>query len=381
MRSRSNNCFQLIFLLSFTLFFNIYDIHADHVSNEKDLRDYWFIYHSDDNIYLPYLEKGIKEIHSIHFILNSSQYSHYELKLSLPPSTTVLINKKVAGYFDQHTLVKIDLDSVFNRNGNDSLFVTIFNNLHDLDQITTTVTPEITVDAPMQQADILDILTREGPSFRNFFIIGIIILLILYTILINVFSRKFKNFYDLTRTFSLNIREEYTFKGKLFSTENVVILFVHSLLLAFVSLIIVGFSHPQYFLINNLLQSLIDWFGAGFVFLGFFMFKYLLVASMGGLFKINISSRHFLEYLRMSKIFFALIFILLIVLYLGWGVNIYENNNIIKNLILIFLISRVLLLYLKFIRSSSFKNLYLFSYICSTEILPLVIGLKIFLNN
>ena len=46
--------------------------------------------------------------------------------------------------------------------------------------------------------------------------------------------------------------------------------------------------------------------------------------------------------------------------------------------VLAFYVIRLILLYFKILKLSSFTNLYLFSYFCTTEIFPFLIGLKIF---
>jgi hypothetical protein len=86
---------------------------------------------------------------------------------------------------------------------------------------------------------------------------------------------------------------------------------------------------------------------------------------------------HMLDYMRMSLIYGALLFILIIVVFAGIG---YYQSSYFDLLVYLFIALsaiRVIVLYFRLFRSASFRNLYLISYICIAEVIPLLVGLEV----
>ena len=89
---------------------------------------------------------------------------------------------------------------------------------------------------------------------------------------------------------------------------------------------------------------------------------------------------YFIEYLRMAMIFYSLVFVALSYTVIN---NFYSLNTLLKTLIFIviaFNFIRLIIIYFKFQRNMSIKNLHLFSYLCSTELIPMIIGLNFFVK-
>ena len=298
--------------------------------------------------------------------------------MHLPSKTSVFIDQKLIHYQSLKKTLAWSIDSLIEEFGKKELFFTLYRQELDPDQIETYIIYEEGLQGVNKaRLDLINLIMRDHTNlFRNFFVSGLILLLIAYTIILNTFGRVFKNFYDIGRTLSLNIREEYTFKGRVFSTNNLVIILTHSFLMGFIAISLFGFS---LFNLENLGQAYSKWALISVIIFLAFVLKFWLLLIIANLFDLNaITNRHYLEFLRMSKIFFGILFILMLILFLGFEIDLRNNYEFLKNLIIIFLVLRVLLLYFKFIRSSSLKNLYLISYLCGTELIPLVIGLKIF---
>lgn len=351
----------------------------------KNLKEEWLIYDQGSQTYLPYYENFFENTHAISFNIDLRLFKNYQLYLGVPSNSTIFYNQRLSNLYLSDTIMILDIDSISTLYNEKELFVTIYNPEQSVTNSNTYIIYEKGLtDATQVAAELINVIPRNNyQGLNDFFVLGLIIILIIYTILLNSFTRHFKSFYDLTRTLSLNIREEYTFKGRAFNTTNIIILAAHSILLAFLGIIILtyglsGSSDINSFTVGKMLPKWLFYSAVLFIAL---ISKYWLVATIGTLFNLrDIINRHYLEYIRMSKVFFAIILLIFIIALLGFEINIFITNNFVKNLIIVFFIIRVLLLYLKFMRSASIKNLYLFSYLCTTEIIPLVIGLKYFTN-
>src|SRR5690606_34292967 len=120
----------------------------------------------------------------------------------------------------------------------------------------------------------------------DFFVFGLVMLLIMYAIISNLFFKKLSSFYDISRTFSLNIREEVTFKGKIFDGTNTPILVAYSFLLSYVSIILIQFLDIYQLPLRQFGMMALSWMILAFLIFLFFIFKYWLLLLVGALFKL-----------------------------------------------------------------------------------------------
>ena len=87
---------------------------------------------------------------------------------------------------------------------------------------------------------------------------------------------------------------------------------------------------------------------------------------------------HFFEFVRISIFIYSAGSVFMVILLLAYYLPAPGHFVWVIYLVAFLSVVRIVLLYLKFLRLSTFRNLYLFSYLCTTEILPLIIGFKIF---
>lgn len=357
---------------------------AQHVEQEtiRDLSEDWLYYDQNSNEYLPLVQPDNKDISAIHFQLALPEYKNYQLYMNLPRQSSIWINQKLV-VITQEELLNWPIDSLVAIWGSQNIFISIYKQDLIPSMVETLVVYERSLVAQAEDLSVIDLVFRNTENvYRNFFVLGLIFILIIYTVIINLYSRSFRTFYDISRTLSINIREEYTFKGRAFNNTNAIIIMAHSLLIAYLIMLVIGFDpETKFVLVDELDDAIWRWLWLTVIVFFIFLVKYWMVRILGGLFDLKeLVNRHYLEYLRMSKIFFALLFVILCVFYLGFEVDVDKNQQYFINFAIIFLILRVIMLFFKFMRSSSFKNFYLFAYLCSTEFLPLVIGLKFILN-
>jgi hypothetical protein len=346
----------------------------------KDLSEDWLYYHENEDEYLPLIQ-DMDKVAAVHFHLPLPEYQDYHLYLQLVPESSIWINQKLIRIASS-SIITWPIDSLINLYGSKNIFISIYKPASRKQNLASYIIYEKGIEATLS-ADIVNFeLRKTQNTYRDFFILGLIIILIIYTILLNVHARSFKTFYDISHTLSLNIREEYTFKGRAFNTTNIAIILGHCFLIAYLVMVIIGFQESNQPLdFKSLNGAIWQWIIFSAIAFLIFLVKYWIINLIGGLFDLReIINRHYLEYLRMSKIFFAFLFVVLCIIYLGFEVDIGKNHQIFINFAIAFLIIRVLLLFFKFMRSSSFKNFYLFAYLCSTEFLPLIIGLKFILD-
>jgi hypothetical protein len=109
--------------------------------------------------------------------------------------------------------------------------------------------------------------------------------------------------------------------------------------------------------------------------------KYLLIQAVGSVFKLSgVTHVHFYEYLLFSRVFYTLVVFLQFALFLVAPVWVSVVAEVIIWVVLLFNIVRIVVINSVLSRLTSAKNLYLFSYLCTTELIPLLIGIKILIK-
>jgi hypothetical protein len=346
----------------------------------KDLRKDWVTL-SKNNSYIPFIENSNEQSPVISFKVDLKQYQGLLFKCCLPKGSTILINQKIVDYQENSSCILYELDSLYKQYKLPSVWVSIYNSHRAYPQILTQLVEKknenIGNNLPM---------VRSSAEIQNFFAAGLIVLLLFYAILSHRFPKVFKNYHSFRNISSLNLQEDMYTRIKLLNSTNLMFLLHYGLLVAY---LIIIFAYSANVLEIRLpgypLDSFSDffavWIKVALLVIGVFALKYVMVAAVGALFQLSrIVQHHILDYFRMSLTYGVILFTILVFTYLGLGKNYTIYYNIFVYSVVVFTLLRVFLLYHRLFDISSFRNIYLFSYICTSEILPLFIGFKFFLG-
>lgn len=219
--------------------------------------------------------------------------------------------------------------------------------------------------------------------FRNISI-GISILLVLtYAISRVTFPKMFAVVYDFSKLINFKIKDEFGSGIRLLSTENLYFTTILSASISFVVYNVFLFT-PQFMeqipwmVPSNFWIGILLWLLTTLAILLIFLLKYLFLALTGWLFNLPLNiSRHYQEVQALNNCFvMALVILSTAVLYSN-----YQFPQIVVQLIgtgtLIYLFYRLLNVYIKLNQLGAYSKLYIFSYLCTTEITPAIIGLKL----
>lgn len=346
----------------------------------KDLRKDWITL-SENNDYVPFIENSKVQSPVVSFELLLQQYQGLVLKCCIPKGSTILINQKVVNYQAQTSCLLFEVDSLYKEYKSSSIWVSIYDPHQSYYQISTQLVEK------QDENTVNDIpIVRSSAGIQNFFAAGLVVLLLFYAVLSYQFPKVFKNYHRFRNISSLNLQEDTYTKIKLLNSTNLIFLIHYGLLIAY---LIVVFAYTANVLeirlpgypFESFMDFFVVWIKIALIVLGVIALKYILVAAIGALFRLSrIVQHHLLDYFRMSLTFGVILFTILIFTYLGLGKSNTVYYNIIVYSVVVFSLIRVFLLYHRLFNISSFRNIYLFSYICTSEILPLFIGFKFFLG-
>jgi hypothetical protein len=347
----------------------------------KDLNREWITLDAN-NRYVPYIDKSMADVPLLGVLLNLSRFSGSQLLICMPAGSAVLTGKKIASFSQEAACIKLSIDSLARVHEQENLLVSVYQQNRDFEEVGMWIVQE---RSGGDQLSANQVFKRNDAVLADFFTIGILVLLVLYAILINQYPRIFSNLFSLSRVFSLKVREDNT-RVRLINEAHIVFLVQHCLLLGFLFIILVSTTTAMIqidipyldFQQNTFSGYMLLWGQTSLLVFGTIWVKYLIVMIFGALFRLRqLRLMHMLDYMRMSLIYGALLFILIIVVFAGIG---YYQSSYFDLLVYLFIALsaiRVIVLYFRLFRSASFRNLYLISYICIAEVIPLLVGLEV----
>lgn len=346
----------------------------------KDFNREWITV-GQANRYVPYIDKRMAEIPVVGVSLDLTRYSSNRLLVCMPPNSTLLIEKKISDFRKEAACLSLDIDSLQQVYGKSELFISVYQPGKNFEEVGIWVVQSLP-GTQLRSANLLS--ERKVSLLDDFFVIGILILLILYAVLINQYPKIFRNLYSISRVFSFKIREENS-RIRLINEAHVLFLIQHCLLLGFLFIILVSTTRllsielPYLdFQPDSFGGYMLLWGKVSVLAFGIIWAKYIIVMLFGALFRLRqLRYLHMLDYMRMSLIYGALLFSLLILIFAGIGYNASQYFNLLVYLFVGLAAIRVIILYFRLFRNASFRNMYLISYLCVAEVIPLLISLEL----
>ncbi|MEM7107509.1 MAG: DUF4271 domain-containing protein [Bacteroidota bacterium] len=349
----------------------------------KDLTNEWLYYSATDKSYQPLVE--LKEFlgNTLHFSIDRSGSGSDYLQVISSGEITI---------FNRKVLIDVVKDTFMlplNRltTGDDERFsITLYAKNIDPETIEAKVVRVANIDdTPLSRVAIS--YKRERTAFSEFFTLSILVLLAIAAALYTYFPRIFSEYFKVSRAFSMRETEENLLKSRPLSLTNVYFYIFFSLL---ASCIIIGVYHmaklqlPGFnrIYIYDVWSGLGLWLSISTVVSLWLLGKLLLVYYVSNVFQLgNFSPNHFFNYLR----------ILLIVILTALGVFIFNyfvlsqfnpsSYSTFLITLILFLGLTVLMIFLKLMGASGLKNLHLFSYLCTTELVPYGILLSVVITS
>lgn len=219
-------------------------------------------------------------------------------------------------------------------------------------------------------------------QYRDLYIVISIILLCVFAISRVTFPKLFAESISLSKLFGFRVKEDLGATIRPFSTEHIYFTALFSFNLSFVVIFMANqfLSHIdalQLLQVRGFGVGLLMWLISGIVINLVVYAKYALINMAGWLFHTRpLVSRHFTDYVNASSLFYIIVTVCLSISTYSTFLVDTVFSQIVLTMVLLFIFYRTFLLYIKLLQLSPYSKLYIFSYICTTELIPLLIGLK-----
>ncbi len=336
--------------------------------------DNWLRYDKYYESYLPLKNKELKKSKSIHQILSFEKYKNYNLKFKATKGLTLFINNKLQFKKIQAGEEEVNLAlNTFSPDEKGELVVTFFHPQGALPFYSTVITNRSAIKSIREEKEggLILFLSRNVTRSLSGYVLLFITIATLFVIFKQVYPKEYIRYFS----FTLQENSDHLLPGS-FSIPSLWMALINGLALALL-IYMLGLNEiiftSSYTLFKGTLLVVMCYFV-------FYIGKYLYLWLIAWLFNYSkIVPSQFAEYIR----FFERVSLLACLIVFGFVASGFITVSIKSEIlyysliaVLVFCVIKVIFLFLRLI---SHRNLYLFSYICAAEILPLIIAVKILL--
>lgn len=364
-----------IWLGLFLLLFR-FSAQAEDFERIEDLSLNW--YYNEGSISLPYVKGNNIDAPAIHFELNLARYPENYLTIKHIYPGLVFVNGKVFKVSEGRINLRLPVDSLLDIYPEGKILITCFSEKGDYDKLATHISA--TAFTFKNAAGGNNLIVKRKYE-RSDLIVILLLILSFFAIALNRNKKSFQDFYSLEETLAGRIKDDSVYKLKLFSQNNLVIFLFHASILAFLVMLLARYSDARYSFEKYFFQSeFLTWTLLSVLVFIVFFFKYLIIKYIGELFDLgNSANYYFYEFMRLSMAFFLVLFVLAAVVVISYPHKADNMAQIGINITFFFMVIRLVFLFFRIGKVSGFKNVHLFSYLCTTETLPIIVGMRYFL--
>jgi len=358
----------------------------------------WQVYDRKYTAYVPYLREKHDNVSSASIPVDLNAYQGYEFVFYTDQEVYVFVNAALHKRFNAGSWMVFPMDSLraICQNtlpqkagrGSSHIFLTFYSPSGALPLQTGLIGHRKDVQAKISSkaVPILTVLPKHTSVFNYFLIIVCLFILASYAFLYNLHPVAFNRFYSIKSLFAGSYRDGVPPVGKPLNGINLLFLLNHSFLLALLYMMIREGSRRLFFsdqvlrTQENLLDYLFNFGVIGFLIFVLLIFKYAGTYVLGSLFRLDkVVDVHFFDFIHYSKVFYTLLVPVLVLIFTSYPSWIDRVEGLCIVVIIGFALLRILLISFRLNKLVPHRNLYLFSYLCVTELVPLLTGIKLLL--
>lgn len=342
----------------------------------KDYKNEWMFFEGNQNFPLVNMQDFKGNV--VHFNISKEDLYGTFLSIEYTKEYSVLVNNIL--YTTSVGMTNIALESL--RTSQNSIHVSIYSENINPYLLNTLIKKAISIDSQSIESEVVVINPRQKTAFHNFYIVSGTLLLIAFTTLFSLYPRTMVEYYRFSRAIAARELDENIIKSRPFTGLNVSMYLFISFLSGQLILSIIQLAelfpevtlfHPETFM-----DSLLNWILLSLIVFAGIHLKYVIVAFFAYLFNLkDFLNSHFMNSARLTLMLTSAFSLALAI---GYFVFVPYSNDLYLtyyNAFLIALLPIILIIFIKLMAASSFKNLHLFSYLCGTELVPYVVVLSI----
>lgn len=338
----------------------------------EDLRSAWMVF--EDNAYRPADSLNPSLISSVYFPVDPVKFGGHQLKIRCMGTWHLFVNGQLVSR-EQGT-VQFSVDSLRQEFGQ-----TLFVGVHAISGFNDASTQVVSTET-LRKSQEWEI--RRPPTFfRDFGILISVFLLVFFLFLFRSNPQLTLDYFSFSKIFSASERNETQLASRITSSANLLFYLFCALLTGFLLTAIFYSSSPSFMParampVNSMSSALAVWLILSSSIFVLLAAKLIVVLVFSTLFNFRETmSFQFFNFLRFV-LFTALVMALASLVFFAFRVDSPQLFEQLISLGLALLTIGSLAVLLKLLQKSRFSFFHLFSYLCVSEFIPLVIIFKIF---
>lgn len=351
-----------------------------------DFQDDWRVYDYDRNVYVPYVAEkhGQSPVHT--WVGDLQQYRGYTLHIRvLDQPTYLFVNGSLQHRLEPNEVLKWRVDSLLAVSPSDPWVLTLYGST-SLSQKQVRVMHEIAQTSLLNVQESSDTAVRPRNRMAGRTAVSLLSVLgiLLFSFLGTAFPKAFIRFFNPLDWFTFLMRESSFLVNKPLNRVN--LLFILLLCQVWVVLYFLLeskglrlFSSAPFLASSEGIQlSLFSYIRLMVLFYVGYMAKYFYIGLVGRLFNLDkIIDVHYFKAIQGALLFYSIVFVVVMPVFMGYFELPVVWVSWFKWAIICFYLFRGLMLYFTIIRTLPVQILYLISYLCLVELLPLLVGIRL----
>ncbi|WP_428657909.1 DUF4271 domain-containing protein [Runella sp.] len=351
----------------------------------KDLTQDWLVYDQREKEYVPYVPEQHSTQLALNTIVDLESNLHYDLLLYVEKDNYLFLNGSLQQNLKAGSWKIMKIDSLYKVFRRPQLMITMYGTPGQTGKIAIIGHRKAAVEKliTIEEESFLNLKPREQASISDFFTLGMLLLFTFAAFLFNTAPRAFHRIYSVPDLFQIDFRDESFLINKPFSRTNILFVVLLSLELAYLYLFTQDkeynlFSSKELLATGQAFSDTwLNYLKIAFIcFLGF-IGKYLGLYILGTLYRLEgIANVHYFKVLQSSLLFFTALLLVASVA----SFYIVDWSAFVRSLlivpVIIFYVFRTFLIFFTISNSTTVKNLYLISYLCIVELIPIIIGVR-----
>ena len=351
----------------------------------KDVSQEWMVYEQREKEYVPYVAEQHNSQLAVNSIIDLESNRHYELLIYVEKDNYLFLDGALRENLKAGTWRVMRIDSLYRIYKSPQLMITIYGSPGQAGKTVLIGHRKASVEKliTIEEESFLNLKPREESVMSDFFVLGILLLIIIAAFLFNGYPRAFERIYSVSDLFQVNIRDESFLINKPFSRVNLLFIAFLSLQLGYLYLFTQDkqynlFSSKELLLTGQTLSD--TWFNFFKISLLCFVIlisKFFSLYILGTLYRLEgVANIHYFKIIQASLLFYTTVLLLTSLA----SFYVFDWSSLVRTFLIIpgiiFYVLRVILIFFTISNSTTVKNLYLISYLCIVELIPLIIGVR-----
>lgn len=356
----------------------------------RDFADDWQVFDEGAKAYVPYLPDRHRNYSSFSLFLNLETARYYRLLVFSKEESYLFLNASLQRQIPAGTWAVLNVDSLYRVYRTPEILLTLYGREENPRAGPARATVLLGYRRTPNQKPVAlsgGLLLAKPRStddaFGNFFVLGFLVILLGYAALFVAFNKAFTRFYSVRDLLTINPRDPTLSVTKSLDISNLFFVFHLSLIVAYLYLIVAN-QNVDLFDTQGLLREgetlgdlLIRFGEASLLVFALFVGKYIMLQMLGSLYRFErVADYHYFKILQASSLFFTGLLLGVMVLASSFPLALRQVETYVVVPVVLFFLARLALLYFSINKLASVKNLYLFSYLCIVELIPIIVGIR-----